>query len=154
MMWCSVFLLFLLCIGCGSKLERDDTVYWTSTAARYASESPFSMRLDRCVREIEGGSGKAWENFIKYGEGLDGEHSQIYSVACSELMRRDPTVCLRKFLQGDSRALKVGKKGFGWSGSRGREILEEVYSRRLYICSDKKERNLVGRFIDETTRIN
>ena len=112
------------------------------------------MRLDKYVREIELGSGRAWEDFLKNGEDLDGEYSQTYSVACSELLRRDPTVCLRKFLQGDSRALVVGKKGFGWSGRKGRELLEELYTRRLYICSDDRERNLVVRFIDETTRVN
>ncbi len=97
------------------------------------------------------GDNLAWNEFAEIRHGLDGEKSQTYAVACAELLRRDPTFFLRKYLKKDTKALEPGKLAYRWSDPKGRILYDEVYARRLYIATDAKERKRIGVFIDYTT---
>ena len=92
----------------------------------------------------------AWKAFASLGSGLDGEHSQTYSIACAELARRDPTFYLRRYLIGDHSAILCAKKAYSWSGTRGRSVLDAVYAERLYIATNPQENKAIKTFITET----
>jgi hypothetical protein len=81
------------------------------------------------IERIEAGEESAWTEFKRVGSNLDGEYSQTYSVACSELLRRDPTFFLRRYLAGDTEAIVQGRKGYGWSGDQGRSLMDDIYAR-------------------------
>ena len=137
---------------CSCATQKHDSEYWSSTTSRYV-ESPFAQSLSGLVKKIERGDLSAWDTFAAKGEDLDGEYSQTYSVACSELLRRDPTFFLRRHLAGDPRAIAPATRGYGWSGHTGRGLLDEIYARRLYIASTDSERRLISDFIGQTATI-
>jgi len=138
------------CVFLGAcTAQKYDLEYWGSSTSRYV-ESPFAQRLSGLVQSIEKGDLSAWDNFARLGEGLDGEYSQTYSVACSELLRRDPTFLLRRYIAGDERTIAVARRGYGWSGHTGRCLLDEIYARRLYIASTNSERRRISDYIEQT----
>ena len=137
---------------CSCTTQKHDLEYWSSTTARYV-DSPFAQSLSSLVQRIEKGDLSAWDKFAAEANGLDGEYSQTYSVACSELLRRDPTFLLRRYLAGDPRALSAARRGYGRSGPAGRSLLDEIYARRLYIASTDLERRKIADFIDQTATI-
>jgi hypothetical protein len=139
--------LLLLIGGCADK--HDDSIYWNSSTTRYVS-SGYSKHLTKLLERIDAGDDVAWSEFKKAGKDVDGEHSQTYSVACSELLRRDPTFFLRKYLFGDDESIECGRLGYEWSGDQGRLLMDEIYARRLYIADSKVERDKIMRFIYQT----
>lgn len=107
------------------------------------TNSPFSQRLAGLIDRIERGDSDAWAEFKRQGKDLDGEYSQTFSVACAELVTRDPTFFLRRYLAGDSSVIPFAKRANGWVGQDGRDLLNAVYDRRGAIAgsSDGKAIN-------------
>ena len=92
---------------------------------------------------------KAWSEFASYTDGglLDGESSSTYSIACGALATRDPTIFLRRYLHGDPRALKVGKRAYDSIGTEGRHTMDWLHQSRLQLASDPRERRLIEKYI-------
>ena len=84
---------------------------------------------------------------------MDGERSLIYTIACAELLRRDPTFLLRRYLLGDLSALACGRRGYDRSGVEGRAILNKVYGQRLAIEDSTAVHIQISEFINQTTQM-
>jgi len=78
---------------------------------------------------------------------FDGEVSEIYSIACGEVARRDPTLFLRRYLLGDSKALPVGKRAYGWIGREGRHTMDWLHESRLQLAGSPQERRMIEDYI-------
>ena len=91
---------------------------------------------------------KAWKQFAAYElAGLDGEHSETYSMACGDLARRDPTIFLRRHLCGDRTAAAVGKRAYGWIGTGGRHTMNWLHESRLALATTETERQRIKSYI-------
>jgi hypothetical protein len=100
------------------------------------------------IDRIEEGDMEAWQQFAAYElAGLDGEHSETYSMACAELARRDPTIFLRRHLHGDRTAVAVGKRAYGWIGTGGRHTMNWLLKSRLALATTEAERESIERYI-------
>ena len=117
-------------------------------------DSPLSRNLANLIDRIEGGDMRAWQRFSAYEvAGLDGEHSETYSMACGELARRDPTIFLRRYLHGDARAVAVGKRAYGWVGTEGRHVMNWLHDSRLALATTEAERKKIERYIAELNTV-
>lgn len=134
----------------GCSAQKVDTKYWTSSVNRYINGG-FATKLTSLLGRIERGDLSAWREFASYAGQLDAEKGETYDVACGELLRRDPTFYLRRFLAGDLSSIPCARKGYGASGYQGRSLLDAVYAQRLYIAS-ASERRQIQSFIDLTTQ--
>ena len=141
----------LVLIGCAENHQNSE--YWTASTSRYTN-SKYSMSLGVLLHRIEAGDKSAWTEFKNAGSGVDGERSQVFSVACSELLRRDPTFTLRRYLKGDDEAITYSRRGYMWSArhEKGRALMDEIYARRIYIATSEPERIRIKQFIMETTQ--
>lgn len=142
----------ILCSGCATSHKENP--YW-SYGLQEHNYGEFANRLRILIIRIESGDRSAWERFVSYvnSEGLDGEYSETYSVACADLARRDPTIYLRHFMNGEERALVCGKRAYGSIGFRGRSLLDDVYASRLYLAKEPAERRKILAFTSTTTKL-
>ena len=149
------FCLAVSFLGACCQFTNSGTTRAASSVSRVCRTSPLAQALKRLLDKIEAGDMTAWQEFAGYenSEGMDGERSLIYSVACAELLRRDPTFLLRRYLLGDAKTLACAHRGYGWSGIEGREILNKVYGQRLAIEESKAVRNQISEFINQTTQV-
>ncbi len=140
------YTLLLLLPSCSNQTR--DTGMPRSTIS-YVNSS-FAQSLTRLIDRIELGDLEAWSDFKRHNVDLDGEFSQTYAVACSEILTRDPSFFLRRYLAGESDVVPYAKFGYRFVGTRGRQILDEIYERRLSIAQ-AHEAELIQSFINETT---
>jgi hypothetical protein len=138
------FIVILLVAGCGTHQEP------LFSTIRYANSS-FAHRLTSLIDRIEGGDLAAWESFKSSGVGLDGEYSQTYSIACAELVTRDPTFFLRLYLRDDASVIPYAYEAYAWSGDAGRTVLDQIYDRRLRIEGSSDRRVRIEKFVNLTT---
>ncbi len=132
-------------VACSSHQQRPEKLL---PAVSSWADTGLSHNLADLLKRIEGGDMKAWSEFAAYVDGgLDGEHSETYSMACGELARRDPTIFLRRHLLGDPHALRVGKLAYGWIGMEGRHTMNWLHESRLQLASDLRERRLIENYI-------
>ncbi len=132
-------------VACSSPQQRPEKLL--PSVSSWA-DTGLSRNLAILLKRIEGGDMKAWSEFAAYDDGgLDGEHSETYSMACGELARRDPTIFLRRHLLGDTRALRVGKRAYGWIGTEGRHTMNWLHQSRLQLASGPEERRLIEDYI-------
>lgn len=117
-------------------------------SVRSWADTSFSRNLADLIDLIEKGDLDAWQQFAGYVQtGLDGERSETYSMACAELARRDPTLFLRHHLDGDAKAVAVGKRAFGGVGSQGRHVMNWLHESRLALAETKTERHKIESYI-------
>ena len=141
--------LVLILASSGCSLTSGDREEF-GVSLRSWVDSPFSRKLTDLIDHIESGDKVAWQTFSSYtSAGLDGEYSETYSMACSELARRDPTIFLRKHLYGDERAIAVGKRAYGWIGTKGRHVMNWLHDSRLALATTEEERKKIQRYIAE-----
>ena len=132
----------LLCYGCDQPRR-------SMSPAEYG-EGSMGDRLQRDVSLIEASVPNGWRDFSGTCEGLDAAKGENFDVACSYLVRRDPTLFLRRFLAGDPSAICCGRAAY--KNLQYRHVLDQVYRWRLLEASSEKERQKIRHFIAETTR--
>jgi hypothetical protein len=139
-------LAVILC-SAGCSAIPDGTNEFRSSLRTWA-DTRLSHSLADLIDRIEGGDMEAWQRFAAYElAGLDGEHSETYSMACGELARRDPTIFLRRHLRGDRTAAAVGKRAYGWIGTGGRHTMNWLHESRLALATTEAERQSIKRYI-------
>jgi hypothetical protein len=139
-------LAVILCLaGCSATPDRPEEF---RASLRTWADTGLSRNLADLIDRIEGGDIEAWQRFAAYElAGLDGEHSETYSMACGELARRDPTIFLRRHLRGDRTAVLVGKRAYGWIGTGGRHIMNWLHKSRLALAATETERESIKIYI-------
>lgn len=120
-------------------------VYRHWTPVEFA-DSPLARSLEKDIAAIERSEPNGWRSFSSHAYRVDGEYAETFSVACAHLLRRDPTIFLRRYLAGDPDALFCGWAGYGWSGDY-RTVLDEMYRQRLVISRSASERRRIQEFI-------
>lgn len=110
------------------------------------ANSGLSRRLTKIIDRIEEGDRRAWNQFKSEGKDLDGEYSQTYSVACAEILTRDPTFFLRLYLTGDTTVIPYALRGYQWSGDQRRSLLNQIYENRIRIENAPQKKRLIADF--------
>jgi hypothetical protein len=132
-------------VGCTATRDRPEEF---RASLRTWADTRLSRNLADLIDRIERGDMKAWQRFAAYElAGLDGEHSETYSMACGELARRDPTIFLRRHLCGDQTAAAVGKRAYGWIGTGGRHAMNWLHESRLALATTEAERQRIKSYI-------
>ena len=134
-------------VACRSHQQRPEKL---GPALSTWADTGLSRGLADLLKRIEAGDMKAWFEFAAYVDaGLSGEYSETYSMACGELARRDPTIFLRRHLMGDQKAIRVGKRAYGWIGMEGRHTMNWLNASRLQLAVTPQERQLIEEYIGE-----
>ena len=137
-------------VGCASM--RDSTAIPRTTLAY--TNSAFSIHLSKMILRIESGDLTAWKQYKAIGIGLDGEHSQTYSVGCAEILARDPTFFLRRHLAGDENAAPMALRAYQWSRPESRRLVSRLYELRIGLETEPTTRKKIADFIEATTKSN
>jgi hypothetical protein len=124
----------------------------TAIAPRSFADGHLASALERDIAKMEDSTPEGWDRFADSSRWLDGENGETFAVACAYLIRRDPTIFLRRYLAGDERAIFCGREAYGWSAPAYRETLDSVYHYRLLEARACGEELKIKRFIAETTR--
>ena len=111
-----------------------------------------ATELEANVTAIERSTPARWIAFSRLARHLDGEKGETFAVACAYLVRRDPTIFLRRHLAGDRYGILCGLRAYGWSGKEYQRVLDEVYRYRLLEAKSAVERQKIEQFIAETTK--
>jgi hypothetical protein len=139
------FVVTLASIGCSSRPDRPEKF---RSSLRTWADTSLARNLVDLIERIESGDMVAWQRFTAHEvAGLSGEHALTYSMACGELARRDPTIFLRRHLQGDQRAMAVGKRAYGWIGPGGRHTMNWLHESRLALSTTAAERQSIESYI-------
>ena len=136
-------ILFTALIGCSQTHEKRRC---TLSTIAYV-DSDYSRKLTLLINRIESGDGGAWSSFVAAGRDTDGEYSQTFSVACSELLVRSPHFLLAKYVDGDKSVTFYSKTGYQWSDLKRRSILETVFDERKELENNEDVRDIIGQFI-------
>ena len=117
-----------------------------SLSPRQFADSKLARKLEADITAIEGNEPAGWKDLASYAHKLDGEHAETFAVACADLLRRDPTIFLRRHLAGDPNARFCGWAAYGHVGNY-RSIVDAVYSRRLHEARSEAEYRSIKQFI-------
>lgn len=116
------------------------------------AEGNYGVILERQIAGMEASAPPVWSDF-RIGADTRGAHTgETFSAACAYLIRRDPTVFLRRHLAGDRYGILCGRRGYGWSGKSYQRVLDAVYRYRLLEAKSPAERQKIEQFVSETTK--
>ncbi|WP_411825489.1 hypothetical protein [Luteolibacter sp. AS25] len=142
-----IIILALIVSGCASSSSSDDLPVATTSYVN----TKYSRRLTQLIDKIESGDLAAWNEYKISGEDTDGENAETFGVGCAEILIRDPTFYLRRHLAGDSQAIPLAIKGYRCCGSTGRDMIDQVYDRRIEIEANPNRRELISGFVSLST---
>ena len=124
-----------------------------SLAPTEFTDTRFARRLEADIASIERSEPQGWHDLAGCAYHVDGEYGEVFSSACAYLLRRDPTLFLRRHLAGDPDAVFCAWAGYGWSGDY-RPVLDTVYHYRLLDARTSHERREIREFIARTHDFN
>ncbi|WP_377165305.1 hypothetical protein [Prosthecobacter fluviatilis] len=113
---------------------------------RHFADGKLARKLETDIAAIERNEPAGWKDLASHAYRLDGEHAETFAVACAYLLRRDPTIFLRRHLTGDPDALFCGWAAYGHAGHY-RSIVDAVYKQRLHEASSEAECESIRQFI-------
>jgi hypothetical protein len=112
----------------------------------------YGIWLERHIAAMEASAPAEWPKFRIGADTRSAHGGETFSVACAYLIRRDPTLFLRRHLTGDRYGILCGRRAYGWSSQDYRLVLDAVYRYRLVEAKTKTERQKIEEFIAETTK--
>ena len=142
-----LWLCILILPGCAATSAKRNLL-----ASEFA-DGPLARSLDADIHTIERSEPQGWRSLALHASQVDGEYAETFAVACANLVRRDPTVFLRRHLAGDADALLCGWAAFGWDPDY-RPVLDAVYRFRLLEARSATERQRIQEFIDRCHDLN
>lgn len=122
-----------------------------SLSPRQFTDSRLARNLEADITAIETSEPAGWRDLASHAHRLDGEYAETFAVACAHLLRRDPTVFLRRHLAGDSNAMFCGWAAYGRAGNYC-SIVDALYEQRLREARSEAERESIKQFIATSHR--
>ena len=124
-----------------------------STAQPQRSMSPaefggatMASRMQSRIESIERSEPAAWRSLSRPAYFVDGVYGEIFGITCAHLVRRDPTIFLRRYLAGDPNAACCAWTAYWWGESYQR-VFDEVHRFRLLEARSPQERKRIEAFL-------